>query len=58
MDIGQWCTVVENRGTKRMDDRDFGWNVTLNEKMGRGGKKIAKFQNFPNFSTWKEVLSV
>ena len=53
MDIGQWCTVVENRGTKRMDDRDFGRNVTLNGKMeGRKKKEIAKFQNFPNFSTF------
>lgn len=54
MDIGQWCTVVENRGTKRMDDRDFGRNVTLNGKMEEEKKKkeIAKFQNFPNFSTF------
>lgn len=38
-----------------MDDRDFGRNVTLNGKMERGKKKkkeIAKFQNFPNFSTF------
>lgn len=45
MDIGQWCTVVENRGTKRMDDRDFGRNVTLNGKMERGKKKKKKLQN-------------
>lgn len=49
MDIGQWCTVVENRGTKRMDDRDFGRNVTLNGKMEEEKKKKrnCKIPKFP-----------